>query len=85
MSLADWYWKLSGILLMFYAAAGFATGGIAGALTAGRNPRTAGTLSLTLAFLVNLVAVRGGWPSVLAASVFAAALLWSEPVHQRRV
>jgi arylsulfatase A-like enzyme len=77
MFLADWYWKLSGILLIFYVAAGLATGGILGAVTAGRNPRTAGALSLTLAFLVNLAAVRGGWPSILAASVFAAALLWS--------
>jgi arylsulfatase A-like enzyme len=77
MSLADWYWKLSGILLLFYLVAGFATGGIVGALTAGRNPRMAGALSLTLAFLVNLAAVRGGWPSILAASAFAALLLWS--------
>jgi arylsulfatase A-like enzyme len=83
MSLAHWYWKVSGILLMFYLVAGFATGGIFGALTAGRNPRTAGVLSLTLAFLVNLTAVRGGWPSILAASALVAALLWTLSAPRR--
>ncbi len=59
---SPWGWRLAGILFAAYAVAGIVLGGIAGAmlLRGARRERYvfAGTLTLVLAFLANLVAAE---------------------------
>jgi len=81
MVIADWHWKVSLILFVFYSCAGLVAGGLAGVVleVAKRSDnvrtfRAAGTLTLALAFAANL-AINAPDPAVLTGTGFLVSIL----------
>jgi arylsulfatase A-like enzyme len=84
LSLADWYWKISLILLISYTVAGLILGAIAGMAVGAlnclpssgqRRYQIAGAFTLALAFAANLATGNSRWPTLVAALLFAALLV----------